>query len=122
MASQNGSLSTLKANILVDMIGDRDLRIKRDANSTPWLSDMIWDAARRQKLDSYFVPEATKIEDDHIPFLQAGIPSVDIIDLEYEPWHTAQDTLDAVSARSLQIVGDVVLAALPQIEAKVRRQ
>ena len=52
-------------------------------------------------------------------FLQAGIPSVDIIDLEYEPWHTARDTLDAVSARSLQVVGDVVLAALPQIEARI---
>ena len=79
----------------------------------------MWDAARRQKLDAYFVPDSTQIEDDHLPFLAAGVPSVDIIDLEYEPWHTAKDTLDAVSARSLQIVGDVVLAALPQIEARV---
>ena len=54
-----------------------------------------------------------------MPFLQAGVPSVDIIDLDYEPWHTAKDTLDAVSARSLQIVGDVVLAALPDIEARL---
>ena len=118
-AKENGSLSTLKANVLVDMIGDRDLRIKRDTNSTPWLTDLVWDAARRQKLDAYFVPETTRVEDVHIPFLQAGIPSVDIIDLEYEPWHTAQDTLDAVSARSLQVVGDVVLAALPHIEARI---
>jgi Peptidase family M28 len=64
------------------------------------------------------VPESTRVEDDHLPFLAAGVPSVDIIDLDYEPWHTAKDTLDAVSARSLQVVGDVVLAALPQIETR----
>ena len=119
VAKRDGSIASLRANVLVDMIGDRDLRLKRDTNSTRWLTDIVWDTARRQKLDAYFVPDATQIEDDHLPFLAAGVPSVDIIDLEYEPWHTAKDTLDAVSARSLQIVGDVVLAALPQIEARV---
>jgi glutaminyl-peptide cyclotransferase len=119
IAKQNGSLASLKANVLIDMIGDRDLRIKRDTNSTAWLTEIVWEAARREKLDAYFVPETTKIEDDHIPFLTAGVPSVDIIDLEYEPWHTAHDTLDAVSARSLQVVGDVVVAALPKIEARL---
>jgi glutaminyl-peptide cyclotransferase len=119
VATRDGSLATLKALVLVDMIGDRDLRIKRDAYSTPWLTDVIWDAARRQKLDAYFVPASTQIEDDHLPFLKAGVPSVDIIDLEYEQWHTAGDTLDAVSARSLQVVGDVVVAALPQLEARL---
>jgi Zn-dependent M28 family amino/carboxypeptidase len=121
----NGTLSTIKANILVDMIGDRALRIKRDGYSTPWLTDIIWNAARRNKLDNYFVPEATRVEDDHLPFLEAGVPSVDIIDLdryaELNAWHTAKDNLDAVSARSLQAVGDVVLAALPQIEAHVTK-
>src|SRR5205823_1770443 len=91
VAKQNGSIAALKANILIDMIGDRDLRIKRDTNSTPWLTDLVWDAARRQKLDGYFVSDTTRVEDDHMPFLQAGVPSVDIIDLEYEPWHTVQD-------------------------------
>jgi glutaminyl-peptide cyclotransferase len=118
-ARRDGSLGSLKALVLVDMIGDRNLRIKRDTYSTPWLTDLIWDAARRQKLDPYFVPASTQIEDDHLPFLQAGVPSVDIIDLEYEQWHTAGDTLDAVGARSLQIVGDVVVAALPQLEARL---
>lgn len=116
---RDATLAGIKANVLVDMVADRNLRIKRDGYSTPWLTDIIWDAARRQKLDAYFVADATRVEDDHMPFLQAGVPSVDIIDLEYEPWHTAQDTLDAVSAHSLQVVGDVVLAALPQIEARV---
>jgi glutaminyl-peptide cyclotransferase len=115
---KDGSLASVKAMILVDMIGDRDLQIRRDSNSTAWLTNTIWEAARRQQLESTFVAETTTIKDDHLPFLQAGVPAVDIIDLEYEPWHTAKDTLDAVSARSLQIVGDVVLAALPQIEAR----
>ena len=120
VATRDGSLARLKANVLVDMIGDRNLSIKREPNSTSWLTDVIWAAARRQKLDGYFVPETTvAIEDDHVPFLRAGVPSVDIIDFEYPPWHTAMDTLDAVSARSLQVVGDVVLAALPEIERRL---
>lgn len=125
VAKRDGSIATLKANVLVDMIGDRELRIKRDTNSTPWLTDIIWEAARRQKLDMYFVSDSGAVEDDHFPFLAAGVPSVDIIDLdryaELGKWHTANDALDAVSARSLQIVGDVVLAALPQIEARVAK-
>jgi Zn-dependent M28 family amino/carboxypeptidase len=120
-ARRDGALARLKALVLVDMIGDRDLRIKRDTNSTPWLTDLVWDAARRQKLDSTFVASSTQIEDDHLPFVKAGIPAVDIIDLEYDAWHTAGDTLDAVSARSLQTVGDVFLAALPRIEAHLGR-
>jgi Zn-dependent M28 family amino/carboxypeptidase len=116
-----GTLAAIKAHVLVDMVADRDLRIKRDLNSTPWLLDIIWAAAKAQKLDSYFVAEPTRIEDDHLPFLAAGVPSVDIIDLEFPAWHTPGDTLDAASARSLQVVGDAVLAALPQIEARAAR-
>src|SRR5882757_3457812 len=116
-AQRDGSLATLKAMVLVDMIGDRNLGIRRDSNSTKWLTGIVWDAAARLKYGSYFLPAPTTVEDDHLPFLAAGVPSVDIIDLEYDAWHTQRDTLDAVSARSLQIVGDVVLAAIPQIEA-----
>jgi len=119
LAKRDGSLATLRALVLVDMIGDRDLRIRRDTNSTPWLTNIIWDAAKRLQLDGVFIPDSTRIEDDHMPFVAAGVPSVDIIDLEYEAWHTPNDTLDAVSARSLQTVGNVVLAALPQIEARL---
>lgn len=120
-AKRDGSLATMKALILVDMIADRDLRIKRDLNSTPWLTDAIWNAAKRVHTDAYFAPQTTQIEDDHLPFLAAGVPSVDIIDLEYAPWHTPGDTLEAVSARSLQIVGDTLVAALPAIEARLAK-
>lgn len=121
-ATRDGSLARLKALVLVDMIGDRDLEIRRDTNSTPWLTDVIWDAAARAKLGHVFVAAPTTIEDDHVPFLRAGVPAVDVIDLDYPPWHTAQDTLDAVSARSLQVVGDVLLAALPHIEARLAKR
>jgi glutaminyl-peptide cyclotransferase len=120
-ARKNGTLASLKAMILVDMIADRDLRIRRDENSTTWMTDIVWDTARRQKLSAHFLEERTQIEDDHLPFVKAGIPSLDIIDLDYAPWHTAADTLDAVSAGSMQVVGDVLLAALPQIEARLAR-
>jgi len=118
MAKRDGSLKTLKAMILVDMIGDRDLGMRKDSNSTPWLADIIWGQAAKMKLDRAFLPAMTTVEDDHLPFLAAGVPSVDIIDLDYDAWHTQRDTLDAVSARSLQVVGDVLLASLPQIEAR----
>ena len=120
-AQKAGAIKSIKAMILIDMIGDRDLQIKRDSNSTPWLNDIVWAAAKRVGHGGTFVDAGTSIEDDHLPFLAAGVPSVDIIDLEYEAWHRADDDLPAVSARSLQIVGDVFLAALPDIEKRVMK-
>ena len=120
-ARENGTLASIKALVLVDMIGDRDLDIRRETNSTPWLTDLFWTAAKQKKLDAYFVADAMPVEDDHLPFLAAGVPAVDIIDLDYQAWHTPNDTLDAVSARSLQVVGDVVLAALPALEARLAK-
>jgi glutaminyl-peptide cyclotransferase len=121
IAKRDKSLDSLKAMVLVDMIGDRDLQIKREAHSTTWLTDVVWSAADRLKLGAHFLPVSTPIEDDHLEFLAAGVPSVDLIDLDYPAWHTRNDTLDAVSARSLQVVGDVLLASLPQIEARAAR-
>ena len=108
-----GRSRRLKALVLLDMIGDRDLVIKRDANSTPWLVDVIWSAAARLGHGSTFSNQLTTIEDDHIPFLRAGVAAADIIDLENPTWHTPQDDLDHVSAKSLQVVGDVVVAVDP---------
>ena len=119
-ARQAGTLKDVRALILLDMIGDRDLRIRRDAISTRWLVDVVWNAAARIGHGGVFVNEETSIDDDHVPFIDAGVPAVDIIDLDYPAWHTADDTLDNVSPRSLQIVGDVVLAALPDIEQRLK--
>jgi Zn-dependent M28 family amino/carboxypeptidase len=119
-ARQNGTLASAKAFVLVDMIADRNLQMTRDTNSTPWLAALIRDAASAQKLGAHFAGPEMALEDDHVPFLKAGIPSVDIIDFDFPAWHTADDNLDAVSARSLQIVGDVLIAALPRIEARLR--
>ena len=118
-AQKAGTLSGLKALILLDLIGDRNLNIRREANSTRWLTDIVWASAQRLGYGAYFLPDETPVSDDHVPFLQAGVPAVDIIDLDYAAWHTPQDDLDAVSARSMQIVGDVVLNALPEIEKRI---
>jgi Iap family predicted aminopeptidase len=120
-AQKDKSLATLKALVLLDMIGDRDLRLRRDANSTPWLVDIVWAAAAKLGHSGTFSNELTTIEDDHIPFLRAGVPAVDLIDLDNPTWHTPQDTIEYVSARSLQTVGDVVLAAIPDIEKRLAK-
>lgn len=83
------------------------------------MTDTIWSSARTLGYARYFLDEELQVEDDHVAFLRAGIPAVDIIDLDYAPWHTAADTLDQVSARSLEIVGLVLLDALPRIEARL---
>jgi hypothetical protein len=118
-AQQAGTLGSLKTLILLDMIGDRDLDIRPDTNSARWLNAIVWGSAARLGYSSTFIPQDFTVEDDHLPFVEAGVPSIDIIDLDYPQWHTAQDDLDHVSARSLQIVGDVVLDALPQIERQL---
>jgi len=120
-AQQSGSLKSIKAFILLDMIGDRNLTIRRESNSTRWLTDIVWGAAKKLGHRG-FMDEETTVEDDHIPFVKAGVPSLDIIDLDYPQWHTAQDTLDAVAARSLQVVGEVVVEALPLIEQRLLKQ
>jgi glutaminyl-peptide cyclotransferase len=95
--------------ILVDMVGDRDLRIPMEGYSDPTLRSSIWDTAARLGHSDIFLPKVgSPILDDHVPFVEAGIPSVDVIDLDYEYWHTVSDTPDKVSAQSLQIVGDVL--------------
>ncbi len=98
-----------RAAIIVDMIGDADLNIYKERNSNPDLTDAIWGTARGLGYDSKFIPEYKySMLDDHTPFLQAGIPAVDIIDFDYPYWHTIQDTSDKVSAESLQVVGETL--------------
>jgi Zn-dependent M28 family amino/carboxypeptidase len=117
-AKKDGTIQQIAALVLVDMIGDSGLGMKRESQSTPWLTSIIWETAARLGRKEFLADE-TPIEDDHIPFLEAGVPAVDLIDLDYQPWHTPQDTMDKLSAKSFQSVGDVLLAALPAIEKRV---
>jgi len=110
-----------RALVVADMIGDRELGIRREALSTEWLTDIIWAAAARRGEGVHFLPDALSVEDDHVPFLRAGVPSALLIDFDFPPWHTPEDTLDKVSARSLGIVGNVLLDALPGIEERLQR-
>ena len=99
-----------RAVIVVDMIGDRDLNIYRELNSDPVLASQIWDVAKSLGYEAHFINETKySIIDDHLPFLEAGIPSVDIIDIEYPYWHTTEDTLDKISPNSLAVVGETLL-------------
>ena len=98
-----------RAAIIVDMIGDADLNIYKERNSNPDLTDEIWEVARGLGYERLFIPEYKhSMLDDHTPFLEAGIPAVDIIDFDYPYWHTIQDTPDKVSAESLQAVGETL--------------
>jgi Zn-dependent M28 family amino/carboxypeptidase len=121
-AKKDGSLKGLRALILLDMVGARNLRIPKESGSTRWLTDAVWAAAAKLGHTKQFVNDHVAVGgDDHYPFLAAGIPAIDIIhDLgDYREWHQPGDDLSAVSARSLQIVGDVVLEALPAIEKRL---
>jgi Zn-dependent M28 family amino/carboxypeptidase len=111
-----------RALILVDMIGDRDLLIRREAHSVSWLTEIVWEAAARLGHGRHFVRDSLPVEDDHVPFLRLGVPATLLIDFDYPPWHTADDTLDKVSAESLAIVGAVVLEALPSVEHYLTQQ
>jgi len=112
-------LDDLKALILVDMIGDKNLNIRREVQSARWLKDIIWGSAQSLGYAKEFPNDEMEISDDHVPYLRVGVPAVDLIDFDYPPWHTANDTLDKVSAHSLKIVGDVVYASLPTIDRRL---
>ena len=100
-----------EAAIIVDMVGDADLKLYKEHNSNVELMEQIWEQARLLGFEEVFLPEYKfSVLDDHTPFIEAGIPAVDIIDLDYPYWHTTADTADKVSIESLQIVGDTLLA------------
>lgn len=111
-----------RAMILVDMIGDKDLDIRREPHSAGWLTDIVWDTAARLGYGRQFLREPLPVEDDHVPFMKRGVPATLLIDFDYPPWHTAEDTLDKVSAESLAIVGQVLLEALPSVEHYLSRE
>ncbi len=119
---KDGTLKKIKALMVMDMIGDADLNIDRDANSTPWLLDLIHAAAERGGYQSHFYAREGPIEDDHLPFVKRGVPSADVIDLDYGYnnvfHHTAQDTMDKLSPRSLEIVGNTILETIHLLDQR----
>jgi Zn-dependent M28 family amino/carboxypeptidase len=117
--SQDGTIQQIKAFLVADMIGDKDLNIDRDSNSTPWLLEMLATAAKNIGHSASVFKNETTVMDDHLPFRQRGVPVLDLVDLDYGPptrehpeggyHHTDLDTLDKISAHSLQISGDLLI-------------
>jgi len=123
----DGTLKLIKAFIVADMIGDKDLDIDRDGNSTPWLTGTLLAAAKNTGHLAAISKDTTPIDDDHIPFRQRGVPVLDIIDYDYGPHnnatpdgyhHTAQDTIDKVSPKSLQVSADLFLETIRLINQR----
>jgi glutaminyl-peptide cyclotransferase len=117
---EDGTLARVKALINVDMIGDGDLTLMHEWNSTASLRKLVWDTAASLGYSAHFPTSDGAIEDDHMPFLQAGAPALDLIDFSYGPgnswWHTDQDTIDKLSAQSFQVVGNVLIKVLAKLE------
>ena len=118
----NGTLKKIKAFLLEDMVGDADLSIERELNSTPWVEDLIGQAAARVGFQSHFFSFQETITDDHMPFLQHGVPAADLIDMQYGYndvfHHTTQDTVDKLSPKSLGIVGVVTLESVRMLDQR----
>ena len=115
----SGTLRHVKAMILVDMVGPKSPVYKRESNSTPWLTDILWTTAAKLGYENVFVNQSSTVEDDHLAFLNRDVPAADIIDLEVPYWHTTGDTLDKIDPRTLAITGHVLIASLPELEKKI---
>jgi glutaminyl-peptide cyclotransferase len=121
--SADGTANSISALINVDMIGDADLSLVYELHSTAWLRDLVWSVAARLGYGRHFSKSVqSSIEDDHVPFVEAAIPAVDLIDFDYGPgnsyWHTNRDTVDKLSARSFEVVGSVVLETVRVLEQR----
>ncbi|HLN01760.1 MAG TPA: M28 family peptidase [Bryobacteraceae bacterium] len=116
----DGTLARITALINVDMIGDKDLDILNDLNSSAPLRELVWRVADQLGYGQHFLRQPGAIEDDHIPFLRRGVSALDLIDFTYGPnnsfWHNDKDTVDKLSAESLQIVGRVLIETLKELE------
>jgi Zn-dependent M28 family amino/carboxypeptidase len=119
---KDGTLKKIKALMVMDMIGDADLDIIRNTNGTSWLLDLIYTAAERMGYQSHFYALQGPIEDDHLPFYNRGVPSADVIDLDYGYHnvfhHTPQDTMDKLSPKSLEISGDTILETIHLLDQR----
>jgi glutaminyl-peptide cyclotransferase len=121
---QENELRRVRAMVLLDLMGYKNLELGRDTLSTRWLQDIIWKTGRELGHKKIFVDREEGVGgDDHEPFLKAGVDAVDLIQLNSYPyWHRADDTIDKVSAQSMKIVGETVLASLPKIEEYLNKK
>jgi Zn-dependent M28 family amino/carboxypeptidase len=119
---KDGTLKKIKALMVMDMIGDAELDIARNTKGAAWLLDLIYAAAERRGYQSHFYAQQGPIEDDHVPFVSRGVPCADVIDLDYGYnnvfWHTPQDTIDKLSPKSLEIVGDTILETIHMLDQR----
>lgn len=106
--------------VLFDMVGDKNLEIYQEGNSllgAPEVVSLVWRLAAKAGYGEVFVPTPRHtLTDDHVSLQRAGIRAIDVVDFDYSSWHTPDDTIDKVSARSLQAVGDVALALVADAE------
>jgi Zn-dependent M28 family amino/carboxypeptidase len=127
--SMDGTIGHIKAFIVADMIGWKQMNIEKELNSTPWLLELLYKAGKDTGHSSYLFRKEESIEDDHIPFKERGVPVLDVIDYEYGPpdpsrpgeyafHHTAQDTMDKLSAASLQVSADIFLDLVHLIDQR----
>ena len=119
---KDGQTQAVKAMVLMDMVGDRDLKLENDASSTPDLMELVRKSAVELGYSKYLAAAQKGMVDDHIPFIRAGIAAVDLIDYDYgfnnSLWHTPNDTLDKISLHSLKIVGDIVVRTVENLGKK----
>jgi glutaminyl-peptide cyclotransferase len=116
----HGELTRIKGFLLADIVGGRTARFQRESNSTPALVDLVWTTSAKLGYSAIFPNEKTSAEDDHDSFLKRGVPSVDVIGdfLNNGYWHTPQDALDKISAKSLGVVGHVFLESVKTLQSK----
>ncbi|MGA2591170.1 MAG: M28 family peptidase [Bryobacteraceae bacterium] len=114
----DSTLSRIKALINVDMIGDKDLDILDEQNSSPTLRKLIWSTAERLGYGKYFLKDGFATDDDHMPFVHMGVNAVDLIDFDKTYWHTPEDTIDKLSAHSFEVVGTVLMEVLKELEER----
>jgi len=118
---QDGLVESVRAFVLLDMVGDKDLKLTRDLNSDRKFVEIFFGAARRIGLGKHVDGPALDVRDDHLPFMAARIRSIDLIDFEYGPhntwWHTEKDVLENTSQESLSVIGRITLAGLADLEA-----
>ncbi len=114
--SKDGTWVRFKALINVDMIGDKNLDILEDTNSDVTLRKLVWSAAASLGYQKYFTNKSEPMDDDHMPFVRLGVPSLDVIDFDYPEWHQDSDTLDKISAMSLDVVGRVMLESIRRLQ------